>query len=273
MNPSATRKLTPADATGRVYQGIYRAMIERRLMPGAWLREEEVAQTFGVSRTVVRQALQRLAQDHLIDLQHNRGARVVQPSLREAEHVFEARRVVECEIARRVGGTLDDTQLAELQRLVQAEADADRAGDTGASVRLSGEFHLALARLHGNPLFCRLLESLLPTTSLLMASFKVSGGPVCTVHRHAELLRAMASSGAAAAAEMRRHLKELEQALTGVDGRQPPLRDVFAPYRERVDAVSSPAAPADAAAPPLASRPRTGRPASRRRPAAAVPDR
>jgi DNA-binding GntR family transcriptional regulator len=226
-HPSAQRT-----ATERVYASIYRAMIEHRLQPGAWLREEELAETFGVSRTVVRQALQRLAQDHLIELQHNRGARVAQPTLREAEHVFEARRVVECEIARRLGGTLDPEQMEALRQLVMAEAEADARGDNGAAVRISGEFHQALARMHGNPLFCRWLDGLLPTTSLLMVSFKTRGGPVCVAHRHAELLTALADSGAAAAAEMRRHLKELERALTTDPARQPALRDVFAPYRE-----------------------------------------
>ena len=48
-----------ATATDRVYKGIYQAVLEHRLEPGTWLREEELATEFGVSRTVVRQALQR----------------------------------------------------------------------------------------------------------------------------------------------------------------------------------------------------------------------
>ena len=236
MKSSPAQPAQGGDATGRVYHGIYNAMIERRLMPGAWLREEELAQSFGVSRTVVRQALQRLSQDHLVDLQHNRGAQVAQPSLGEAGHVFEARRVVECEISRRLGGKLSKAQQGTLQRLVLQEAEADARGDAGASVRISGEFHQALARMHGNPLFTRLLDSLLPTTSLLMVSFKIGGGPVCTVHRHAELLQALALSPAAAAAEMRRHLTELERALTTPGEKHAALRDVFATYRERAGA-------------------------------------
>jgi DNA-binding GntR family transcriptional regulator len=161
MRSPAPRKNPAGTATDRVYAGIYRAMIERRLTPGAWLREEELASTFSVSRTVVRQALQRLAQDHLIELQHNRGARVAQPSLSEAAHVFEARRVVECEIARRLGGTLDEVQLDALQLLVLQEAAADARGDAAQAVRISGEFHQALARMHGNPLFWWCLELLM----------------------------------------------------------------------------------------------------------------
>lgn len=226
----------PATATDRVYQGIYRAMLEHRLAPGAWLREEELAETFGVSRTVVRQALQRLAQDHLIELLHNRGARVSRPSRQDAAHVLEARRVIECEIARRLGGRIGDVQLTELRALAQAEAEADQRGDGAAAVRLSGEFHLALARMHGNPLFTRLLDSLLPVTSMLMALFKAGGGPVCVAHRHVDLIAALARDGPAAAAEMRRHLKELEAALTGSAMPSQTLRDVFASYREATTA-------------------------------------
>lgn len=255
-------------ATERVYAGIYRAMIERRLQPGAWLREEEVAETFGVSRTVVRQALQRLAQVHLVELQHNRGARVAQPSHSEAAHVFEARRVVECEIARRVGGRLGAPELAELRALIGAEAAADARGDAASAVRISGDFHATLARLHGNPLFCRLLDTLLPTTSLLMASFKTGGGPPCVAHRHAELLEALQANGAAAAAEMRRHLKELERSLTGPQSPPTPLRDVFAAYREGGFAEIGETTTANAAAPRAGTRRRTG-PARRGRRAAA----
>ncbi len=232
-------------ATDRVYQGVYRAMLEHRLAPGEWLREEELARTFGVSRTVVRQALQRLAQDHLIELLHNRGARVPVLVLGDVTHVFEARRVVECEIARRLGGHLSPEQLGELRALTQAEAQADGRGDAAAAVRLSGEFHLALARMHGNPLFTRLLDSLLPTTSMLMARFKAGGEPACVAHRHAELVDALSADGPAAANEMRRHLRELEQSLTGQRPAARPLRDVFAAYRD--GAVRDPAADGDAA--------------------------
>jgi DNA-binding GntR family transcriptional regulator len=220
-------------ATGRVYDGIYRAVLERRLAAGAWLREEELAASFGVSRTVVRQALQRLAQHQVVELIHNRGARVPTPELADAEHVFEARRVAECEIARRLGGRLDAAQLRQLRRLSEEEQRADESGDTSRAVRLSGEFHQALARMHGNPVLERLLDSLLPTTSVLMSRFAAGGQPVCVAHRHVDLIEALERGGAAAALEMKRHLAELQESLTRPHASAPSaLRDVFAAYRE-----------------------------------------
>lgn len=222
----------PATATDRVYQAIHRAILEHRLAPGTRLPEADVAAQFEVSRTVVRQALQRLAQDQVIELSHNRGARVPLPDLDDARHVFDARRVVECEVARRLGGQLDPAQLAQLRALAEAEVQADRAGDAALAIRLSGEFHQALARMHGNPVFVRLLGGLLPTSSLLMARFKARGGEVCVAHRHVDLIAALERGSGAAALEMRRHLNELEQSLTDTPAGRTPLRDVFAGYRD-----------------------------------------
>jgi len=222
-------------ATVRVYQAICQAVLEHRLTPGAWLREEELATEFGVSRTVIRQALQRLAQEEVIELMHNRGARVPMPSLENATHVFDARRVVECEIARRLGGRLTAAQRAELEHIAQAEADADARADRAEAIRCSGEFHLALARMHGNPVYTRLLSGLLPTTSLLMARFKIHGSEVCVAHRHVDLIEALARGGAPAATEMRRYLGELESSLTQGPVSPRPLRDVFASYRDNED--------------------------------------
>jgi DNA-binding GntR family transcriptional regulator len=220
-------------AADRVYDALYAAVFDHRLPPGARLREEELARTFAVSRTLVRQALHRLAQDGVVLLRPNRGAQVPEPTREEGAHVFDARRVLECEVMRRLVGALDAAQRRRLLALVDAEDRAARDGDERAAIRLSGEFHLELARLSGNPRFVQMLESLLPTSSLLMALYRAPGRPMCVAHDHRALLsRLDGPSPAAAATEMRRHLNEIERALAAPPPRPAPvLRDVFAAYR------------------------------------------
>jgi DNA-binding GntR family transcriptional regulator len=221
--PEATPEPT---ATDRVYDALYRDLLQGTLSPGVRLREEELAARFEVSRTVIRQALQRLAQDRLVELQHNRGAQVIEPSRELAAHVFDARRVIECEIARRLAGKLSAQQMAGLRALLAREARADAQGDRPAAIRLSGEFHRALAQLSGNPVFLRVVDELLPTTSLLLALYPPQHGTGCAAHRHEELLAAFERGGAAAAAEMRRHLQEIEHSL-------PPHAPPHVPRRQR----------------------------------------
>jgi hypothetical protein len=74
-----------------------------------------------------------------------------------------------------------------------------------------------------------------------MARFKVGGGQVCVAHRHVDVIDALARGAAPAAAEMRKHLAELERSLVDTPVRGRPLRDAFAAYRE--DAVSEPELP------------------------------
>lgn len=223
----------PGSAADRVYDAIYAAVVDHRLMPGSRLREEELAQAFAVSRTLVRQALHKLAQDGVIVLRPNRGAMVPEPTRRDGEHVFDARRVVECEVARRLAGKLSAAQLAALRRTVEAEARATRAQNKQEAIRLSGEFHRQLAQMSGNPIFVRLLEELLPTTSLLMALYKAPGEPMCVAHSHQQLLMTLiAPSSATAANEMKRHLNEIERSLSQPASRSAaPLRDVFKTYK------------------------------------------
>ena len=224
----------PAVAADRVYEAIYAAVVDHRLPPGARLREEKLAQAFAVSRTLVRQALHRLAQNGVVLLRPNRGAQVPEPTRRDGEHVFDARRVVECEVARRLAGTLSQEQATELRRVVKAETRAHRAGDRSEAIRLSGEFHRLLAHMSGNPIFVRVLDELLPTTSLLMALYKAPGEPMCVAHSHDRLLKVLeGQGGASAAAEMRRHLNEIERSLSKPTAQTAPaLRDVFKAYRE-----------------------------------------
>jgi DNA-binding GntR family transcriptional regulator len=226
-------------ATERVYGAIYTAILEHRVVPGMRLREVELAAGFDVSRTVVRQALQRLSQDRLVELQHNRGAQVVVPTREQAAQVFDARRVIECEVARRLGGRLTPAQRAEMHSFVLQEAAADVRGDRPASIALSGRLHRALALWSGNPIFVRVMDELLPTTTLLMALYTSGTRPACVSHRHIELLDAFDLSGPAAAAEMKRHLNEIERSLSpATEARTAPPRapktprDAFGAYRE-----------------------------------------
>jgi DNA-binding GntR family transcriptional regulator len=222
-----------ANAADRVYEAIYAAVVDHRLAPGARLREQELAQAFTVSRTLVRQALHRLAQDGIVLLRPNRGAQVPEPTRRDGGHVFDARRVVECEVVRRLAGKLSRSQLQELRLIVEAESRATAAQDHREAIRLSGAFHLQLARMSGNPIFVRMLEEILPTTSLLMALYKAPGEPMCVAHSHRQLLAVLASAGGpAAATEMRRHLNEIERSLDAPAAPQAAaLRDVFRGYR------------------------------------------
>ena len=75
-----------------IHARIYDAIVEQRLPPGTKLGEETLCEIFGVSRTMIRRVLQRLASEHVVEARPHRGAFVARPSVEEAREVFEARR-------------------------------------------------------------------------------------------------------------------------------------------------------------------------------------
>ena len=81
--------------TGFIVESLTRSIVEHRLQPGAKLVEQTLADQFGVSRTLIRQALFKLSQNRLIRMEPARGAFVAAPSVTEARQVFAVRRMVE----------------------------------------------------------------------------------------------------------------------------------------------------------------------------------
>ena len=164
-------------------------------------------------------------------LRPNRGAQVPEPTREDGEHVFDARRVVECEVARRLAGQLDAAQLRRAAPRRRRRGARHRGrGDHREAIRLSGEFHLELARMSGNPIFVRMLEELLPTTSLLMALYKAPGEPMCVAHSHRALLARCAGASGRRGGHRDAPPPERDRALAGRSrprARRRPLRDVF----------------------------------------------
>ena len=118
-------------------------------MPGTKLGEDRMATIFGTSRAKIREVLARLAYDQVVDLVPQRGAFVAKPTIEQAQDVFEARRLIEPGVLRRLIATLDDVKVQRLRRHLESETDARARDDKRSIVRLSGEFHVLLAELAG----------------------------------------------------------------------------------------------------------------------------
>ena len=101
--------------TGSIVEALTRAIVEHRLQPGSKLAEQKLADHFGVSRTLVRQALFQLAQNRLIRLEPARGAFVASPSVDEARQVFAVRRMLETEMTRAFVRTVSPERIQALR--------------------------------------------------------------------------------------------------------------------------------------------------------------
>jgi len=115
---------TPASTTEVIVESLTRAVVEHRLLPGTKLAEQKLADHFGVSRTLVRQALFQLSQNRLIRLEPARGAFVATPSVDEARQVFAVRRMLEISTVRAFVAASTPAMIRSLKKHMEAERKA-----------------------------------------------------------------------------------------------------------------------------------------------------
>ena len=205
-------------------------------MPGTKLAEQQIADIFGVSRTVVRQALNQLSRDHLVTLEPARGAFVAQPSVEEARQVFEVRTMLESTLVRQLCARISDAQIAELRRHLREEREALRRTDVCARTRLLAEFHVALARMLGNEVLARLLADLLSRSSLISLMYQSAHSAEHSQQEHVQIVDALERRDARAAARlMEQHLGSVERNLR-LDPGRPDLATALRPSRQAAHA-------------------------------------
>lgn len=192
---------------------ILQAIFEQRLRPGERLTEDQLAAAFDVSRTVVRQAMARLAQDGILVKLPNVGSTVASPSRKETRDILSVREMVEPGIVRILAATPSKPGLERLRAHLADEAEARKRRDRGTLVRLTGEFHLLLAELAGNEVLTRLMTGLQALTCLAIL-LHAEREEACPPDEHSRIVRAIASGdGEAAAAEMLHHLRHVGRDL------------------------------------------------------------
>jgi DNA-binding GntR family transcriptional regulator len=93
------------------------AILEGDLKPGEWLRQERLAQEYGVSQMPVREALKKLAVDGLVEHAPYRGVRVIEFSPEDIADLFATRSFLEGLAARAAAARITDDEIAELKKI------------------------------------------------------------------------------------------------------------------------------------------------------------
>jgi DNA-binding GntR family transcriptional regulator len=197
-----------------IYDRIVQAVMEHRLPPGTKLVEDRLAELFDTSRAQVRDVLARLADEGVVTTIPNRGAFIASPTPDETREVFEARRLIEPALVRRLVGRRDAAALAGLQAVVREEQRARTGGDRPAMVRLSAEFHVRLAEYAGNRMLERTMRALASLSCLAIFLYDAPHATACREDEHELLLAAIERRRAdRAAALMLEHLDHIEGSL------------------------------------------------------------
>jgi DNA-binding GntR family transcriptional regulator len=227
----STLSTSPKTATSdSIAQALSLAIHQHKIMPGTKLGEDDLAEIYGVSRTVVRAALQNLSHIKLVDIRRNKGASVASPSITEAREVFEARELLEPRTARSAALHATASDIRLLERHISDEHKALDAADPGRALYLSGLFHTEIARIAQQATIAGFIETLIARSSLIIALYWRRESALCEKHAHHELVQALADKKERRAEElMHSHLVDLHSALDLRErsGRTLSLRDAL----------------------------------------------
>lgn len=234
----------------RVTDGILQRLAQGEFPVGSRLpTERELAETYTISRTTVREAMVALEMMGVVEMRKGSGIYVA--SLRMpgegaetldvgAFELLEARRSVEAEVAALAALRIDDERLDELDALVATMADAD--ADIAASERADRDFHLAIAGATGNGAFLAVVTDLWAMRDRCDLARTIhqrarGGGEMLRVAEHRAIVAALRARDAEAARlAMRQHLDAvLEHLLARTESEEiEAVRQRNANLRERI---------------------------------------
>jgi len=192
---------------------VVEAILAQKLAPGERLGEQELAQTFGVSRTMVREALMQLQARGFVAVRSRRGWFVVEPSVDEARDAFSARRIVEAGILAEAGRPLAQV-IRKLRTHIADEKRAITGADAATRAFLLADFHVCLADQMGHRLLVDVLRDLTARTTLAATLYQSKHDAVISCAEHAAIVAALeAGDTARARSLMLEHIGHVEQAL------------------------------------------------------------
>lgn len=196
-----------------IAQRVVEAILAQKLAPGGRLGEQELADLFGVSRTLVREALMQLQARGFVEVRTRKGWYVVEPSFAEARDAFAARRVIETGLLRDAGKPLQ-TVIKRLRQHVADEREAIASGDAATRTFLLADFHVCLAECLGNRLLSGVMRDLTARTTLVAALYQSSHDASESCDDHAAIVDALAAGEIGRAEQlMAAHIGNVQEAL------------------------------------------------------------
>ena len=169
---------------------ITESILAKQLAPGTRLGEQQLADLFGVSRTLIREALMRLAARGIVQVSARRGWYVIEPTAAEAREALEARRVIELGLLRHAR-PLTQAALDKLHDHIAQEQSAIAGDDVGARSYLLGDFHVCLCECLGNNLLSDTLRDLTARTTLTAMLRQSSSQAVDSCEDHVHIVNAL----------------------------------------------------------------------------------
>lgn len=205
---SASPRRTPL--AEQAYQQFKERILRNRWPAGFQALEQSLAEELGMSRTPVREALLRLANEGLVEVRPRHGMRVLPVSVDDMRQIYEVLTALEskaAELAARRG--LSAAELGQLDGAVMAMEEALRRDDLFSWAEGDRHFHLRLTGLCGNPRLDALVANYWDQSHRVrLLTLELRPRPINSNVDHAAVVRAIAKGDATTAREIHRRHRE-----------------------------------------------------------------
>jgi DNA-binding GntR family transcriptional regulator len=211
----AGRKLQRQTVVESAAEELRRRILAGEFRAGEALRQDALAEEFGISRIPVREAFRQLAAEGLVTIHAHRGAVVSTLSPEEIAELFDLRALLEPDLIRRAVPRMTEADFAEVARILSEYSAAIDRSDLNAWGELNTEYHLALYRPAARVQTLALVRTLLANTDrYTRLQLAVAGGTDRAKAEHAELLEICRRGASEEAARFtRRHVMEVKRDL------------------------------------------------------------
>ena len=139
-----------------IFDVLHEKIIAGKVLPGEWLRQDDIATQLGVSMTPVREALDLLVSVGLAERVPYRGVRVPQPSADDIAEAYAMRLLLEAAGARAAALKREQAQVDELKRILSRMKGLLTLNDMSALRQLSRQFHQSVVAIGENSSLDRL---------------------------------------------------------------------------------------------------------------------
>jgi DNA-binding GntR family transcriptional regulator len=193
-------------AVERLFEKMRNHIIDGRFAPGQRLVEADLTEQFKISRGPLREAVRRLAAEGLVDITHNRGARVKRLDHGEVISLYEVREVMEGLAARLAAERASAAERKAIKASFDDMAKALAANDVRRYIALNSNFHALILGAAGNaPLQAAITRLQTPVLRLQFESMMTDAVVKESFEEHRDIVNAIVGKNPNAAERLMRH--------------------------------------------------------------------
>lgn len=192
---------SPETLANQAYVRVEEMIVTLELAPGQVISESDLAQHLDIGRTPLREALQRLAEDQLVEILPRKGIRITEITLRDQMALLETRRVLDRLVASRAARRADQGHREALRDCARAMHDTAETDQLDAFMEHDRRFDEIVATAAQNPFATDALAPLHAHCRRFWYKFRANGDLTQSARLHEQLMRAIAEADYDGAAE------------------------------------------------------------------------